>query len=484
MALVVKHEFVSGVADGADATQIQPSHWNAAHTLSGSADIAQVDGLQDALDAKVSSNSLSAALAAYVTSASLATALGAYTTSASLATALGPYLTSASAASSFVTSNSLSAVLAAYVTSNSMSAALAAYITSDSLSAALATYVSSNSLSAALATYVTSSSLATALGPYLTSASAALGTYLTSLSASTALALKQDGILFQDETVALSTTGAAAIVNFTGTGISASLTGGILTVTSAAGGGEGSVSISTMISVAPTLAPTTLTVAGTATFSGTAVFTTALKANGTLSVSGATTLAQLTAVTASFTAVFTQKITAVTATFASAVFTSNTEFLATGTAIFRNRPEVRTDSGSVFASACVLLGEISLGAALQSVRFSGSWTNIARFQLEFVGKVSAASSTASIAIYADGGTTPFLNGGSITLSVSHCAVTVDILDSGAFKSIKATRLTAVVVPITFHTCTANALVINCIQFAAGASVTMSAGIAQLWGHYR
>jgi hypothetical protein len=33
MAIQVKHGFTSGKTDGADATQVQPSHWNADHTL-------------------------------------------------------------------------------------------------------------------------------------------------------------------------------------------------------------------------------------------------------------------------------------------------------------------------------------------------------------------------------------------------------------------------------------------------------------------
>lgn len=613
MALVVKHEFVSGVADGADVTQIQPSNWNAAHTLSGSAAIAQVDGLQAALDAKVSSDSMSAALAAYVTSASLSTALGAYTTSASLATALAPYLTSASAAlSTYVTSASLatalgpyltsaSAALSTYVTSASLatalgpyltsaSAALSTYVTSASLatalgpyltsaSAALGTYVTSLSLSTALSTYITSSSLATALGPYLTSASAALGTYLTSLSASTALALKQVGILFQDETVALSTTGAAAIVNFTGAGVSASLTGGLLTVTipGGAGSGEGSVSISTMIStalgpyitsasVSAAIIPTVVT--GITAFAGggqasatqldglNSVQEVTIIASGGDSVklptpaagarvfvfnraggsyltvfpSSGHTIDQLAANTGTDldlgrsvlfvgksatawhslkdlllassnpsplgnispgTSGFAARINHVhPASFATtASFAGTARFLATvtfsATAAFMVRPNITTDGGVQYPfGGAALLGEISLGGARQSIRFSGSWTNICRFSLELTCKVTNSSATASFAIYSDGGTTPFLNGGSHTLSVSHCAISLEIFDSGAFKSMRSTKHTVVVAPAGFHTATANAAVINCIQVAAGASVTLSAGIAQLWGWYR
>lgn len=41
MALAITHTFVSGIADDPDVTLIQPSHWNAAHTLTGVADVVQ-----------------------------------------------------------------------------------------------------------------------------------------------------------------------------------------------------------------------------------------------------------------------------------------------------------------------------------------------------------------------------------------------------------------------------------------------------------
>lgn len=41
MTLSVTHAFVSGIADGGDTTLVQPSNWNAAHTLSGVASVAQ-----------------------------------------------------------------------------------------------------------------------------------------------------------------------------------------------------------------------------------------------------------------------------------------------------------------------------------------------------------------------------------------------------------------------------------------------------------
>lgn len=40
MTFAINHAFVSGVADGADATQIQPSHWNAALSVTGALPVA------------------------------------------------------------------------------------------------------------------------------------------------------------------------------------------------------------------------------------------------------------------------------------------------------------------------------------------------------------------------------------------------------------------------------------------------------------
>ena len=39
MAITVTHPFVSAIADGADATVVRPSNWNATHSLSGTVDV-------------------------------------------------------------------------------------------------------------------------------------------------------------------------------------------------------------------------------------------------------------------------------------------------------------------------------------------------------------------------------------------------------------------------------------------------------------
>jgi hypothetical protein len=186
----ITHKKVSAIPDGADTNLVLPSDWNNEHSLS----------IPSADAALITAGFLTSASAAtayqpagdYVGSASLATTLATYITSSSLATALSPYLTSASASAAYVTSASLATTLGTYLTSasasalylTSASAALSTYLTSASASAL---YVTSASLATTLGGYITSSSLATALGPYLTSASAALGTYVTSSSLATAL---------------------------------------------------------------------------------------------------------------------------------------------------------------------------------------------------------------------------------------------------------------------------------------------------------
>jgi hypothetical protein len=108
-------------------------------------------------------------------------------------------------------------------------------------------------------TYVTSNSLSAALASYLTSASAALSTYFTSASAATALATKQGNILFKDEGSSLSSAGNASIIDFVGGGISASLTGGLVTVTVEGGGATLLGTITTTSGTSQALGSLTLT---------------------------------------------------------------------------------------------------------------------------------------------------------------------------------------------------------------------------------
>lgn len=110
--------------------------------------------------------------------------------------------------------------------SASHSIAALASITSDHIPAN--TYVTSASLATTIATLISSASLATALATYVSSASNA-----------TALALKQDFITLKDEGTSLTSGASAAfnVINFVGSGVSASLTTAVATVTITAGGG-------------------------------------------------------------------------------------------------------------------------------------------------------------------------------------------------------------------------------------------------------
>lgn len=69
MALTTTHAFVSGVADGSDPTQVQPSNWNAAHVLSGELPVAN-GGTGGATAADARSN-LGAAASGGITSSGL-----------------------------------------------------------------------------------------------------------------------------------------------------------------------------------------------------------------------------------------------------------------------------------------------------------------------------------------------------------------------------------------------------------------------------
>lgn len=342
----------------------------------------------------ITSNSVSIALATYVTSGSLATALGPYVTSGSLTTALGGYVTSTSLATAlggYLTSGSFGTAIAPYLTSAS---AAAVYVTSASLATTLGTYLTSSSFTTAIAPYVTSASLVTTLGTYVTSSSlnTALATYATSNSVSIGLATKQPNFNVADEGVTLTTVaGTVTTINFVGTGISASLTGGLLTVTAVAGAGsgEGSVSVSDMI----------------------------------------------------------------------------TARLAT-------------------APGMVLLGSVSASIGLGGAfRFSGSWSDYAMLELRATYRPNGTSLTASVAIYTDGGTTPFLsfNAGTVSAGAFY-NLTCRVALGGGFKTLQYENATAAARTQGF-TATSNTGFVNALALAHGtaASATISIGLVQLFG---
>ncbi len=435
-------------------------------------------------------------------------------------------------------------VPADYLTSNSFSAAIAGYVTSNSLSAALATYLSSNSFSAAIAAYATSNSVSVMItsristldnigdvslshsvsdGQFLTwnnTANQWVNTTVTPGSVSATLTVDtftvagsatfQGHTLFK-ATVSFSATVAFANITATNFGVtgSASFAGQATFAGTATFSGTAvfltGAAISGTLSTGGIVVAAGATFNGSATFSGTAVFLTvaapavanigSASISANLVVSGQLTVAG--SATFSGTAVFLTVAAPVVANIGSASISANLvvsgQLTVAGTATFSGTVAMSTAlrvSGTAsvgvfkiagFPAGSVLLGSASIAA--NSIRFSGSWSDYGILEVRCFFKATASGSV-HIDIYTDGGTTAILRldpAGSAT--ASHMFVTADIYNGTAFKGIHARKIMNAIVNEA-GSVTANTGFINALMVSVGTSLTLSSGMAQLYGRRR
>jgi hypothetical protein len=133
----------------------------------------------------------------------------------------------------------------------------------------------------------------------------------------------------------------------------------------------------------------------------------------------------------------------------------------------------------------VLLGSSTLQNVTE-VKFSGSWSDIAYMEFRTAYSVSG-SSTASIQLFTDGGTTPFLAvtapSSVVGLAGPYAEVnsTIHAVATGARKAIDVTIRNSGGVQSQFdYTSTANTGVVNCFRYSQ--SRTISSGYATLIGY--
>lgn len=229
---------------------------------------------------------------------------------------------------------------------------------------------------------------------------------------------------------------------------------------------SGTGSISTLISTAGTFAgsltASSLTVTGTATFSGTAVFVGPAQFLASVTFSAGVSFLG----TASFSA---------TVAFANATVTT---LGVGGTASFSTAVQI-----AGFPAGSVLLGSLSISVN-NSIRFSGSWSDYAILELHAFFKATPSGSV-NFDIYTDGGTTSILpNSGLGSATISFMFVIGTIYNGTAFKATRAARTTNAVINQA-ATATANtAATVNCLQLMVGTSLTLSSGLALLYGRRR
>lgn len=203
-------------------------------------------------------------------------------------------------------------------------------------------------------------------------------------------------------------------------------------------------------------------VKGTSTFSGAANFLTTMSVSGAAHFVGGVTFdgtVSFSATVAFLNATVTTLGVGSTASFSSAVLISG------------------------FPAGSVLLGSLSISAPL-AIRFSGSWSDYAILEL-FTFFKSTPSGSVNIDLFTDGGTTAILTlGGLGSATASHGFMNVKIYNGTAFKGAHATRVVNAVA-VTAASATANtAATINCIGVRVGTSLTLSSGLALLYGRRR
>lgn len=137
--------------------------------------------------------------------------------------------------------------------------------------------------------------------------------------------------------------------------------------------------------------------------------------------------------------------------------------------------------------ASVLLGSSNLANVTQ-VSFSGSWSDIVYMEFRTAYSVSG-SSTASIQLFTDGGTTPFLsvNAPSSVVGLAGAFAEVNSLinsvSSGVRKSVDVSIRNNGSSQSQFdYTSTANSGFVNCFRYSQ--SRTISSGFAVLIGYKR
>jgi len=132
----------------------------------------------------------------------------------------------------------------------------------------------------------------------------------------------------------------------------------------------------------------------------------------------------------------------------------------------------------------VLLGYKTL-SNINEIAFSGSWSDYAVLQMYAQYRIeSGTSATASVGVYTDGGTTPFLSLGTSSATAStNQIIALDLKvfggDGRPIKSLRSDTTKQTNLFNTAITATANTGFVNAIKWRVSATIT--AGMAVLFG---